>query len=223
MLEIILILSLSCISYANYYIKDSVKVNKEELPEIDEMYNVSSDAFEMLNNESGPVYDKNSNGGLQTKLGISLLTSELASENPYVIEKIQTDNKDYAILTFKNYILGDTSNYHYNKEEGYYDYMAGKEYYSPILLEVDIMLSEEQMRRGWDAEYLGGYQFKEQYVSKQGYKVNIIEGTQINNQMENYISEKNAIFVADGIRYTLRGRTSIENIKNIVDTMEYKN
>lgn len=35
------------------------------------------------------------------------------------------------------------------------------------------------------------------------------------------VSEKIAVFVADGIHYTLKGRTSLENIKTIVDSMEY--
>ncbi len=75
------------------------------------------------------------------------------------------------------------------------------------------------MEYGWDIDYLGMYQFKENYISLQGYKVNLLEDT-IKNKTENYISEKCAIFVADGIRYTLKGRTSFENMKYIVDTME---
>ena len=41
------------------------------------------------------------------------------------------------------------------------------------------------------------------------------------NVENNYVSEKCAIFVADGVRYTLCGRTSMETIKEIVDSMEY--
>ena len=37
--------------------------------------------------------------------------------------------------------------------------------------------------------------------------------------MEDYVSEKVAVFVADGVRYSLKGRVSIDTLKNIVNTM----
>ena len=37
---------------------------------------------------------------------------------------------------------------------------------------------------------------------------------------EDYVSEKSAVFVADGVQYTIKGRTSMENIKRIVDSLE---
>lgn len=53
-------------------------------------------------------------------------------------------------------------------------------------------------------------------TSAQGYKVNIIEsGGEANSK-----TEKCAVLVADGIRYTLRGRVSIDTIKQIVDTLK---
>ena len=38
----------------------------------------------------------------------------------------------------------------------------------------------------------------------------------LKKDLENYISEKAAIFVADGIRYSLKGRVSIDIIKSAV-------
>lgn len=149
-----------------------------------------------------------------------MLNSVLSQNNPYMLGEIETDNKDFAILSFENYILGDTGNYNYLPNEDFYTYDHGKEYYSPVSLTVDIMLSEAQMKNGWDTDYLGFYEFKENYVSAQGYKVNLIEDTTGEDNVENYVSEKCAVFVADGIRYTLKGRTSYENMKNIVDTMK---
>ena len=58
------------------------------------------------------------------------------------------------------------------------------------------------------------------YTSKQGYKVNLIQDTAGNDMETNYISEKCAVFVADCIRYTICGRTSMEMIKKMVDSME---
>ncbi|EHL10608.1 hypothetical protein HMPREF9629_00823 [Peptoanaerobacter stomatis] len=223
LLAAILTASLSCIIYANVYMQGSMKVNKENLPELDSMYNIETRELEKTSNYTEHIYESNMIKKFQNETGISLLYSKLASKNPYVIEKIKTDNKDYAILTLDNYITGDTSNYNYSKEEGFYSYKKGMEYHSPISLKIDIMLSENQMKNGWDIEYLGNYKFKEQYISGQGYKVNIIESMVKNNNIENYISEKCAVFVANGIRYTLKGRTSLENIKAIVDTMKYKN
>lgn len=36
------------------------------------------------------------------------------------------------------------------------------------------------------------------------------------------MSEKIAVFVSDGIRYTLKGRVSVDTMKTIVDTMKNK-
>lgn len=51
--------------------------------------------------------------------------------------------------------------------------------------------------------------------------MNLVEDMTDEGRTKNYISEKSAIFVVDGVRYTLKGRTSLENIKKIVDTMRY--
>ena len=63
-------------------------------------------------------------------------------------------------------------------------------------------------------------QFVEQYISKQGYRVNILEDTISETPPEDYVSKKTAIFVADGIRYSLTGQVSMETMKEIVDSMK---
>ena len=209
----------SYIIYANAYVQELMKVNKKELPQLDNMYIIKLNNLEKAVNK-GEIY--NERKIYPDKIMNLLLYSELANKNPYIIEKVKTDNKNFAILMFENYVTGDTSNYRYNEEEGFYEYQKGKEYYSPVSLKADIILSENQMNNGWSVDYLGNYQFREQYISKQGYKVNIIESKTTDSDKENYISEKCAVFVADGIRYTLKGRTSLENIKAIIDTMKYK-
>ena len=85
---------------------------------------------------------------------------------------------------------------------------------------MDLILSQKQLDQGWDTDYLGFYEYVESYTSKQGYKVNLIQDTTGENESEDYISEKCAVFVADGIRYTLCGRISMAMIKEIVDSME---
>lgn len=209
----------SYIIYANAYVQELMKLNEKELPQLDNMYIIKLNNLEKAVNK-GEIY--NERKIYPDKIMNLLLYSELANKNPYIIEKVKTDNENFAILMFENYVTGDTSNYRYNEEEGFYEYQKGKEYYSPVSLKADIILSENQMNNGWSVDYLGNYQFKEQYISKQGYKVNIIESKTTDSNEENYISEKCAVFVADGIRYTLKGRTSLENIKAIIDTMKYK-
>lgn len=93
-------------------------------------------------------------------------------------------------------------------------------YKSPISLQADIILSETQLNNVWTTDYLGMYGFVEQFVSEQGYKVNLIEEKNDGNQPRNFVSKKTAIFVADGIRYTLTGRTTVDNIKQIVNSMK---
>lgn len=218
-LFLISIVFINCMIYANDYMQEYVKVNKSKLPKLDSMYVVKVKSIK--NSDSINKNKLSGNEKFLNEIGISLLNSKLSSNNAYIIEKIRTDNEDYATLTYDNYIIGDTSNYIYNKKDKFYTYDIGNEYYSPISLKVDIILSEEQMKNGWEADYLGNYKFKEQYLSEKGYKVNIIESVSALQDKEKHITEKIAIFVVDGIRYTVRGRTSLENIKYIVDTMSY--
>lgn len=207
--------------FAGYYIYNKIMVNEEILPELDSMHYVQANKLNLQADEYGMINEKVEDyETIQNELGIDLLNSVLSQNNPYMLGEIETDNKDFAILSFENYILGDTGNYNYLPNEDFYTYDHGKEYYSSVSLTVDIMLSEAQMKNGWDTDYLGFYEFKENYVSAQGYKVNLIEDTTGEDNVENYVSEKCAVFVADGIRYTLKGRTSYENMKNIVDTMK---
>ena len=133
---------------------------------------------------------------------------------------VKTDAKDFAIITVDNYILGDTDSYQFLEAENRYSYNHGTDYFSPISLTADLILSEAQMNNGWDTDYLGLYEFVECYTSAQGYIVNIVQDTTLEKDLENYISEKAAIFVADGIRYSLKGRVSIDVIKNAVSTMK---
>ena len=156
---------------------------------------------------------------IQEQLGVSLLNSELSKDDRYMITDVETDSKDYAIIKCDNYILGDTSNYSYN-EEGFYSYDEGNLYKSPISLQADIILSETQLNNVWTTDYLGMYGFVEQFVSEQGYKVNLIEEKNDGNQPQNFVSKKIAVFVADGIRYTLTGRTTVDNMKQIVNSMK---
>ena len=157
---------------------------------------------------------------IQEELGIHLLDTELSANNPYMQGHIMTDGSDFAMITVENYILGDTGRYQFLEEENRYAYESGNVFLSPISLTVRLILSEEQLNRGWDWEYLGMYRFAESYTSGQGYRVNLVERTLENGDAGNAVLEKSAVFVADGVEYTLRGRVSMETMKGIVETVK---
>ena len=141
----------SYIIYANAYVQELMKVNEKELPQLDNMYIIKLNNLEKSVNK-GETY--NERKIYPDKIMNLLLYSELANKNPYITEKVKTNNKNFAILMFENYVTGDTSNYRYNEEEGFYEYQKGKEYYSPVSLKADIILSENQMKNGWSVDYL---------------------------------------------------------------------
>lgn len=204
--------------YAVKLVNEQTKVNELELPELDSMKVTN----QIKNREKGikpQSISRMNYKQIQEQLGVSLLNSELSKDDRYMITDVETDNKDYAIIKCDNYILGDTSNYSYN-DEGFYSFDEGKLYKSPISIQADIVLSETQLNNLWTTDYLGMYGFVEQFVSEQGYKVNLIEETIDGIQPQNFVSKKTAIFVADGIRYTLTGRTTVDNMKQIVNSMK---
>lgn len=205
--------------FAGYYMLNRVRVNEEVLPELDSMQIVQMNEPGAVPDEYGMIYKAYTDyGTMQEELGLKMLDTELAGDNPYMLCQIKTDAKDFAIITVDNYITGDTSNYEYLEEESRYAYDNGSEYYTPVSLTADLILSRSQLDNGWDTDYLGMYRFVESYTSKQGYQVNIIEDT-VEEEPEGYVSEKVVVFVADGVRYSLKGRVSIDTMKEIVDTM----
>ena len=204
--------------YAVKLVNEQSKVNELELPELDPM-KITKQIKNGERNIKSQSISRENYKQIQEQLGVSLLNSELSKDDKYMISDIETDNKDYAIIKCDNYILGDTSNYSYN-EEGFYSFDEGNLYKSPISLQADIILSETQLNNVWTTDYLGMYGFVEQFVSEQGYKVNLIEEKNDGNQPQNFVYKKIAVFVADGIRYTLTGRTTVENMKQIVNSMK---
>ncbi|MDU4209689.1 MAG: hypothetical protein E7H98_07170 [Finegoldia magna] len=204
--------------YAVKLVNEQSKVNELELPELDPM-KITKQIKNGERNIKSQSISRENYKQIQERLGISLLNSELSKDDKYMISDVETDNKDYAIIKCDNYILGDTSNYSYN-EEGFYSYDEGNLYKSPISIQADIILSQTQLNNVWTTDYLGMYGFVEQFVSEQGYKVNLIESKNDGNLPQDFVSKKIAVFVADGIRYTLTGRTTVDNMKQIVNSMK---
>ena len=204
--------------YAVKLVNEQSKVNELELPELDSM-KITKQIKNIEKSIKSQSISRMNYKQIQEELGVSFLNSELSKDEKYMISDVETDNKDYAIIKCDNYIIGDTSNYSYN-EEGFYSYDEGNLYKSPISLQADIILSQTQLNNVWTTDYLGMYSFVEQFVSEQGYKVNLIEEKNDGNQPQDFVSKKIAVFVADGIRYTLTGRTTVDNMKQIVNSMK---
>ncbi len=183
--------------YAVKLVNEQSKVNELELPELDSM-KITKQIKNIEKSIKPQSISKMNYKQIQEQLGVSLLNSELSKDDKYMISDVETDNKDYA----------------------FYSFDEGNLYKSPISLQADIILSETQLNNVWTTDYLGMYGFVEQFVSEQGYKVNLIEEKNDGNQPQNFVSKKIAVFVADGIRYTLTGRTTVDNMKQIVNSMK---
>lgn len=225
----VLLVSSLIFVYAKTANSDSIKVNELTLPDLDKMYPVEANGERIGLGLLGATSDVQITPykQFQNNIGLDLLNSPLGEYNPYMQIEIRHNDTSSITAVVKNYILGDTSNYSYNLDGHYYTYDEGLDYLSPINMEISIIPSSSQ-EEGFDVDYLGYYEFKENFISDQGYRVNLLEDTfgedsPEHENLNDYISEKIAIFVADGIRYTITGRTSTENIKNIVNNLVYEN
>ena len=206
-------------AYAGYRFLNRINVNDQTLPEIDSMRAVDVPDFPGEPDEYGTISaDYSSYDEVNALLGNRFLDSDLEGENPYMQVSVYTDNQDFGIISVENYLVGDTDNYQLVEDIGLYNCDPGEVYSSSVSLEVSYMLSAEQEGNGWNSDYLGYYEYLDSYVSSGGYRVNLIEST--TNTEQDFVTEKTAVFVADGIRYELQGRVSVETMKEIVDSMK---
>lgn len=208
---------------AAIYINSKINVNDETLPELDQMQVTEMPETSGSEDAYGTVSKTyTSYRQMLEMLGINLLDTDLESDNPYMSIDLTTDNKDYCFITVENYIIGDVTGFKLIPDGTAYVYEHGETYYSPVSLSIEIILSQEQLDIGLDKDYLGMYEYVESYRSAQGYKVNVLRGTESDGRedMDDIVTEKTAIFVADGIRYTLTGRVSLDTLKDIVDSMQ---
>lgn len=195
----------------------SLQINGEELPELDSMkkieVNLLSEEYKI-----GIDYEKqyDSYESLQTELGIELLHTEMADNNPYMLITRETDNENWTQIKCVAYIVGDITEMQRIEGKKLYTWISGKEFFSPIDLTVDLISSQKQLESGWNKEYLGSYDFVESYQTRDGYKVNILKSGESNSQ-----PFYQAVFVVDGIRYTVRGIVDIELLKSILNSFSY--
>ena len=210
--------------YAGYIFNNRINVNDEVLPELQPMEKKETKQLIATPNQIGNYTKEYSDySTLCSDLGINLLCSDLAEINPYMIINRRTDNQNWEEIRVTAYILGDISGMVKVDGERFYSWDAGKEYSSPIDMVIEIITSDEQMKIGLDRDYLGIFEFEEKYQSDSGYTVNIISSNVV-EEKDKYVGYRPrccAIFVADGIRYTLSGQVEIDKMKEIVNSMHY--
>lgn len=154
------------------------RVNQLELPELDPMQVVST-ALEKADGEPETL-EYTGYPEAQKALGLSLLDLPNGDASRGTV-RARTDGANYALLWVEDFCTAEGQR---------------------ISLKADLVLSAEQLANLWSTDYLGSYRFVEQTVSEQGYQVDILEETHSETPC------RIALFVADGVRYELRGRVS---------------
>lgn len=206
-------------SYAGYVIYNGIFVNHQPLPELDPMKIMVVNEMQEYDEEK-MVYRKEYDSYLDlcNDIGVELLYSGMADGDSWTIINRESDNEHWTQIKVTAYIVGDVYNLKLAEYANRYTFEEGEVFSSPIDMTIDIISNEEQMKIGWEKEYLGTYEYVETYTSNRGYKVNIIRDTAISAEDKPACK---AIFVADGIRYTLSGRVELDMMKEIVNSFHY--
>lgn len=192
------------------------KLNGEELPTLDPLKIVKVNTSELERKDHTYETMLESYSEIERRLNIHLLKTNLEQNNENQRIEIYGDD-DWLRIDVKNYILGDTKNLKWNSGEKFPTYDHGEIYYSPLDLELQLILSDEQLRRGLNEEYLGYYEYEDSFVSVQGYKVNVLKTT---GHMSTESVKRVAIFVGDGIQYKMSGQVSKDTLIEVVNSME---
>ena len=199
------------LSFCGYIViagdSDAQKVTIEE-SEIDNMYVIKVKQIHAEKDENGFIeYKWESYNAMQEGLGISLLRSDDEFSGEIMEINDKTDNEDYHMIYIDNFA-----------------YVENGKNSTLLDLEISIRCSTAQSSKGLITEYLGNYQRRGEYVSKQGYQV-IFVGNQIfpwqTLDDDTVNGELISIFVADGILYQFSGKVSINQMKEIIDLLHY--
>lgn len=119
--------------YAGYIIYNKIHVNEEIIPDLQPMEKKEIKELNVTPNEIGDyVKEYNTYNDLCSELGINLLFSDLAENNPYMIINRKTDNQNWDEIRVTAYIIGDISGIAKVDGESFYTWNSGQEYSSPI-------------------------------------------------------------------------------------------
>ncbi|MBQ7432628.1 MAG: DUF4367 domain-containing protein [Lachnospiraceae bacterium] len=179
------------------YIYESISVNQEVLPELlpMEVKNISYLSVETTD-EFFFRTERIDYKEVEKELGIQLLEADGKTvEKDFVVQYL-SDGGNWIRLSLKNYF----------KVNG-----------RPIDWKIEIITSETQKEQGWDHEYLGYYQYIET-VHINRTPIHLLQDTVAVSTLK-IQSEKIAVFVYDGVRYTISGRISIDELKNILEEL----
>lgn len=194
-----------------------LKINGETLPELESMQKIEVNPMsEEYKEKSSYEKEYDSYEALQKDLGVRLLHTNLADNNSSMIITRKTDNVHWTQIKIVAYIVGDVTELKRIEGRNQYTWTPGNNYFSPVDLSIDIISSQEQLEIGWNKEYLGAYDFVESYQTQPGYKVNILSSGKSHTK-----PMYQAVFVADGVRYTVRGKVDIELLKEILNSFYY--
>lgn len=196
---------------ATYFFHWQTTVNKQALPDLDQM-TVYPYAMEGYVQKRYDSYKE-----LKNELSFPLLDSEYSKDAEILYAEYISDpyNSGLQEILVTGFILGDARLIDISEDKSKCTWKFGKEFSYPVDLQIEILSDEKQAaKHPITAHFDGDFKFIEQYISKQGYKVNLIGTTSDSKDFH-------AVFVADGIRYTLRGGVTLEKMKEIVDSMQY--
>ena len=141
------------------------------------------------------------------------------SENPYTRVSYQNFGGEYQIVKAKAYLVGDLRDLVWQDEYDYYSWTAGTVYQTPVDLTLEWVSDEAQ--QPFDTDYLGYYAYADTFTSAGGHTVNLLVDTAPGTAGSDLKPECAAVFVADGVRYTLSGHVTQQTMRAIVDSMSY--
>lgn len=172
--------------------------------ELDEICITNTNRLDVESDEYGVVeYHWNSYDELQEGLGVRLLRSEGECEAELMNILDQTDNEDYHIIQIDNFAVTEQR---------------------PINMTISIQCSEEQSIEGLLTEFMGDFQRRGNYISKQGYKVIFIKDKILSLQDTNDDAINGTLFgffVANGILYEVSGELSVNQMKEFIDSLYF--
>lgn len=205
---------------AGYVHYQDILVNKKSTPELDEM-TIHPYALEGTKLNRTVHKEYNDYESLKKEMPFPLLDSKYANNDEMIkiVYRSEPYRNGIQTIVITGFILGDVKDLEISEDRTAYSCSSGKEFDSPVNLLIDIISDEKLAAKNLvERQFEGTCKFTEQYISKQGYKVNIISHTGRPHESKQMHC---AIFVVDGIRYTLDGDVTLDKMKEIVDSMEY--
>ena len=208
---------------AGWFVYSKIRVNDEILPELELLEKKTVNASKTEPDDVGIYRDRyGTYQELCSELGMELLYSNLADGNEYMRIQRKTDNVNWNKIYITAFIVGDLRDITRISGSDEFYWKRGDEFSSPVDMEIDIVNSDSQLEHGWERDFLGVYEYMETYTSKQGYTVNLVKDYTVTE--DNYSKVKSdccAVFVADGIRYIVKGQVRLEKMKEIIDSLYY--